>query len=493
MFKKRHIHPLIIIGGVVAAILVATATVSWINHQFIGYISADKTQFAKDSAPKATGLAQLASQHKISALNPDGTIQYLRDDFSSYADVTQKVITPFTGTEGVTVTPLSGPLTTSKDAYEGPSSLVVPIVGNKNNQITIMQHLLQPVDLSRWSNTGFATMWLKTADRMGISSTALRLTDNKGNSRTYTALPNLQTNFPNTLENDPFIDLPLPQAGETPKWTDFWLAKGWNYLFWRADQGNYTNAGAVDLSHIQSASLILTTTSALQKQDISLNDLRMVDGLQKVNNELAGNWYPPLEAPQYGVYDINKTGNQASLKLLNVRQEQYPSNGDHGRLLSAGGTPLNFASKIRFSANNLTGDTNNSWVRFQYDFDPSYDPGHDWFGSYLSLDYHKFGLLTVIPLQRFTIQTQEPLDGSDNGTYRTPFTAKANQQYELDTTVHGQTNTTTLYLIKGSKLKALATLHYTFKRPREKQRNPIGIEVTGNVKATINDIEVVQL
>jgi len=247
------------------------------------------------------------------------------------------------------------------------------------------------------------------------------------------------------------------------------------------------------MAHIQSASLVLSTTTQLKKQNIALNNLRMVDGLQKTSNEVAGNWYPPLEAPQYGVYDVNKNGNQSSLKLLNVRQEQYPSNGDHGRLLSAGGTPLNFASKVRFSANDLTNGTNNTWVRFQYDFDPSYDPGHDWFGSYISLDYHKVGLLTVIPLQRFTIQTQEPLDSHTDGTYRKSFTPKQNQQYELDTTVHGQTNTTTLYIVKGSKLKALATLHYTFKRPRETQRNPIAVEVTGNVKATINDIEVVQL
>jgi hypothetical protein len=224
-----------------------------------------------------------------------------------------------------------------------------------------------------------------------------------------------------------------------------------------------------------------------------LNDLRIQDGLQGADDELAGNWYPPLEAPQYGIYDVNQNKSGASVKLLNVRQSQYPSNGDHGRLLSKGDTPINFAMKVRFAANNLSSDKNNTYLRFLYDFDPSYDPGHDWFGTYMSLNYKKIGLLTVKPRVRFTVQTQEPLNSKIDTGYRHPFTIRQDQVYEMDVTVRDQHNVTTVYAVHGSRLKKIVTLTYDFKRPREQKRNPLGFEVTGNAKATLYNVQVVQL
>jgi hypothetical protein len=481
----------LLVGLVVVALLALGGVLAY--RHYGGYIAASDSQFSRDTAPKSQLIAGEESAGKKSVINSDGTIKYLNDDFRGYEGVNQQAVTLFDSTKGVSARGANGPISLDHDSYQGNASVAVPITSNQAHQVTVTQKLASPADLSHWASRGYATAWLKLQDRTGISGVSLRLVDAQGNYRQYSALPNLQTNYPNTIENDPFPDLALPDAGETANWTDFWLNKGWNYLPWRADSGHYTDHGWVDMGSISSVQVIFTTTSQLKPQTISLNDLRMVDGLQQNDNEVGGNWYPPLAAPQYGVYDVTQKGSQASLKLLNIRQSQYPSNGDHGRLLSKDGTPLNFAMKVRFSANNLSGDTNDTYLRFLYDFDPSYDPGHDYFGAYMSLDYKKIGLLTVIPVQRFTVQTQEPLNNNVNASYRQNFKPKQNQLYELDMTVRGQHNVTTVYAVKGNRLKQVATLQYTFHRPREKQRNPIGFEVTGNAKATLYDVELLQL
>ncbi len=490
MFKKMSAKQIVACVVVLAVLAVGGVLLA---RKYVGLLPASDSQFAHDSAPAAAALGQLAKSGQKMQLNPDGTIKYLNENFQGYLGKSQAIVAPFNGTSGVTTSGTSGSLSTQKDAYEGASSLAVRLVKSDQKQSTVTQLLSNPLDLSNWQTSGYATMWLRVDNRIGISSIALRLKDASGNYREYAALPNLQTNYPNTIENDPFQELPFEQPGLTTNWTDYMLAPGWNYLPWRADTGNFTDHGSIDMHKITSAEVVFNTTSQLAPQTVLLNDLRMVSGLQNTGNEVGGNWYPPLEAGQYGVYDVNQSKGQAALKLLNVRQSQYPSNGDHGRLLSKGGTPLNFAMKLRFSANNLSSDTNNTYLRFLYDFDPSYDPGHDWFGAYMSLDYKKIGLLTVKPLERFTIQTQEPLNSTTNASYRQDFKPKADQQYELDVTVHGQQNQTTLYAVDGSKLRKITTLDYTFKRPREKKRNPLGFEVTGNAKLTFSDVELVQL
>ena len=490
-FKKFSVKQLIAAGIVLVAVVIAGITVA---RQHIGLIPASQSQFAHDSAANSKALAQLASSGQKMVLNKDGTIKNLNENFSGYDGVTQTTIAAFNNTSGVSATGANGKISTQNDAYQGASSVAIPVSKNAQHQTVVTQKLSSPANLSNWKTSGYATMWLRIANSTGISSISLRLKDASGNYREYTALPNLQTNYPNTIENDPFPDLALKDPGLTANWTDFALAPGWNYLPWRADSSNFTDHGNVDMSKITSAQVVFGTTDELAPQTVLLNDLRMVSGLQGAGNEVAGNWYAPLEAPQYGVFDVTKTSNgQDALKLQNVRQTQYPSNGDHGRLLSKGGTPLNFAMKVRFAANNLSSDSNNTYLRFLYDFDPSYDPGHDWFGTYMSLDYSKIGLLTVKPLERFTIQTQEPLNSKTNASYRGTFKPKNDQQYEMDVTVHGQKNTTTLYAVEGSKLRKITTLTYTFQRPRETQRNPIGFEVTGNAKATFYDVELTQL
>ena len=347
-----------------------------------------------------------------------------------------------------------------------------------------------------YAPSGLADALQKVADRNAFQAELDELLSQREriNQIDRTAvLPNLQTQFPNLPNsNDPFVDLAYPEPTHAAEWTDFRITPGWNLLPWRMDQ--VTDEPTVDLGRITWYDITLQTTAALRRQSISLDDLRISDGLQQAHNSVGGAWTPPLGMPQFGVFDVDRTASGSSaLRLLNVRHTQYPTNGDHGRLLSRQGAPMSFAMRTRFSLNQR-GSTDNTWLRLLYDFDPDYDPGHDWFGSYWSFDYHKFGLQTVIPVERFAVQAQEPAETTSKGGYRTDLSPSNGVVYEYQVTVRGQRATATVYEVHEGRLFQRASVHYTFTRARyTDKRYPIGIEITGNVQATIYAVELMEL
>lgn len=460
------------------------------------FMATEKTQFMIDSSTKQNFVDEQKAKNNKLVTNKDGTLKYLSEDFDGYAK-NSTLIDSFDDITQIQTEGTVGPFELSSDKnYEGRYSLGFNIAPNKNNQVVVSKSFSHPLNIWRWKDSGYVTMWMNIQDRKGISGVTLKLGDAAGAYREFKMLPNLQTDFPNFMnDNDAFVDLPYPEKTSASEWTDFWLNKGWNYLPWRIGAGYTKDHENVDFTNITWYEILLTTTSKLPKQHIMIDDLRIQDGLQKEKNVVGGNWAPPLGMPQYGVYDINqiKPGDYV-LNLLNVRPSQYPSNGDHGRLLSKNGTPDNFTFRTRFAVNDVGPSTNNTWLRIFYDFDPIYDPGHDWFGTYFSFDYKKFGLLTVIPLERFSMQTQEPLESQDEATFRKTFVPKPNTQYEYNLTVHGQHARATVYEVTGDRLIQRATVDNTFTRKRYKdKRYPIGIEITGNIKATVYNMELVEL
>ena len=249
--------------------------------------------------------------------------------------------------------------------------------------------------------------------------------------------------------------------------------------------------------------ITIKTNSNFEKQQILLDDLRIQDGLQKEKNATGGYWYPPNNRPQYGLYDIDPLNkfydpDNLVLKLLNVRQSQYTTNGDHGRMIFRYGTPDNFSMRLRFQVTDLPKnkkDLSNTWFRVMYDFDPDYDPGHDWFGTFFSMQWNKFGLLTVIPVERQYLQDQEPANKDIDLLSANKFSLRENVLYELRLVVHGQQADATIYEVKNSGLEKKSTSSYGFKRQRYgiEKRYPIALEVTGNIKAIIHEIEISEL
>lgn len=445
-----------------------------------------------------TGNTLINHQKSVDEPNKDGTIHYLYDNFDSYGNVNSKLLAGFETTNDTQVTSATH-LGTSTPAYEGTKSLAFTAKSAANSTMIVTHTFSSAQDLSRWKNSGYVSAWLHVPSNKGIASASIQLGNANGSYREYSALPNLQTDYPDIYnKNDLFPDLPYPETTSSSEWTDFSLKPGWNFLPWRMDSGFFADHGQPDLAAVAWFKIVFHTTSNVDGQQILLDDVRVQDGLQKQSNPTAGNWYPPLGMPQYGVYDINQvSGNNYALKLQNVRQTQYPSNGDHGRMLSKYGSPTNFAMRTRFELNNVGdngGDLTNTWLRIFYDFDPEYDPGHDWFGSYFSLDYKQIGLITVIPVQRFSVQTQEPKESQKETNFRQNFAPKANTQYEYNLTVKGQYAQATIYEVgKNGAMYQRASVQYTFNRPRNNKHYPIGIEVTGDVKATVYEVEVVQL
>jgi hypothetical protein len=305
--------------------------------------------------------------------------------------------------------------------------------------------------------------------------------------------------------DDPFPNIAYPGRNDaSDEWTDFWLNKGWNYLFWRMDKGNFQDSsfgsyGSPDLSAIKWIELRIKVNRELKPQTILVDDLRVQDGIQKDKNAVAGNWFPPNGRPQYGIYDIDKvSADSYALKLQNVRQSQYPSNGDHGRMILNANTPRDFTMRTKFMLTNVPANSQerlNTWFRMVYDFDPFWDPGHDWFGTFTSFEWNKFGLITVKPIERQLIQEQEPLN-ENIGISSNAFTPKSNQLYEIHLTVHKQNAKASIYEVKsGNSMVLRSTVSYKFNRPRYglNKRYPICLEVTGNAKAVIYEVEVAGL
>lgn len=463
----------------------------------------NKSQFLDDSRNNLDFINKQKASNIDLIKNNDGTIKYLYENFDKYGDTFSRSVEQFESTDGWIIKGPIADLKQNKEKYNGNYSLSMTTSVSADNlkekdHIILKKYFDKPINFSRWEKEGFVTAWMKIQERKGIVGVGLRIGDKTNTYREFIQLSNLQINVSNNYDQDDlFPDLAYPiKENDSDEWTDFWLSKGWNYLPWRMDKEYYFDSGSIDMTNINWIEIRLEVNGNLTKQEILFDDLRVQDGLQKEKNPLGGFWYPPNGRPQYGVFDVDKlSNNDYILRLLNVRQTQYPSNGDHARMISKYNTPLNFAMKTKFMLTDFVIEERkreNTWFRVTYDFEPDYDPGHDWFGAYLSSEWKKFGLITVIPLEKSTSQDQEPKNDKISLSSK-DFTPKENIIYELDVTIHGQKAKATIYAVGDNCLKMKSQVEYQFSRLRYDKRYPIAIESTGNVTTNIYEIEIIEL
>lgn len=469
-------------------------TIQWLPQQFF---CLDKSQFLSDVQKSQYDYTK--SEWSVYHLNSDNTIQYVYENFDTREDYS-RIIEQFESLQNLNIDKNVADINLSKEKINGDSSLAVHIKQNtlKENKLTIKSNFDNSIDLKRWDNRGFISGWIKIENRNDITGINIKIGDESGSYREFKMLPNLQIGIPNFFnENDAYSDIKYPIRNSiSDEWTDFWLNNGYNYLLWRTDKEFYKDAGMVDMGRIKWFEITLLLNKNLSSQtNILLDDFRIQDGLQKDVNPIGDFWYPPHGRPQYGIFDVDEINPQDFvLKLLNVRQTQYPSNGDHGRMIAKGNTPLNFAMRIKFKLVDLNSNRDNTWLRIMYDFDPIWDPGHDWFGVYQSLEWDKFGLVTVIPIERFSLQEQEPKKENINLSSKR-YSIKEDKMYEINLTVEGQKANATLYNIGNNCLKIEKNVKYQFSRERYdmQKRYPIAIEITGNTKVVIYEVEIFEL
>lgn len=448
-----------------------------------------------------------------------GNIAYLFENFRAYAN-NQYVIDSFEKPESWKVNDEMGKLQLSNEYYGGTGALA--LAASSDLEKIVLSNEARH-NLSRWDDVGYITMWLNVANPDSIDTIGITFEDGQGNTRNYTPLENVHTFAPNTFANDPdYPDLVYPEGDPTrDMWVDFVLEPGWNYLLWRAD--TYQDEGDVNLSNIRTILVNVQVDEVQNVGELIFDDLRIQDGLQKSSNPTGGTWFPPHGRPQYGVYDIdkNKDGSGYDLRLLNVKNKQYPSNGDHARMISSAPVPSDFVMRVKFTMIQLgnedeslrlpspfpawtpsevreipitAGLRNNTYFRVTYDFEPSWDPGHDWFGAYLSLQYGRLGLTSVWPIERNVLQDQEPKSGSRTAT--TEFVPQDNVEYEMHLLAKGQFLSSTIYEVIGDDcLGRKAGMSYTFDHPRYglDKRYPLAIESTGNMRTIIHEVEITTL
>jgi len=502
IFIKSIIVIIILLLLYVTIIASANKTVKNVGSKF-GLFCAQQSQFQLNVPENKEVKSNNINKKSNFTINEDNTIHYLYENFDNYGDIQSLSLENFENLDYLSLNMEKTKPILTKETINGDYSLLLKINQDNYNSIPtsiiVDKKFSTPIDLSRWSKSGFLSLWMRIDNRDGIHAIQIKLIDINGSIRIYDKIENLQLDIPNYFnEDDPFQDIEYPaQKTSSDEWTDFLLAKGWNYVLWRMDNNYFQDINSVDTSKIKSLEIIVDIDKNIKEQNIILDDVRVQDGIQKENNALNGFWYPPLGRPQYGIYDIDKkSNNDYTLKLLNVRQSQYPSNGDHGRLISNYDTPLNFAMRVKFKLDDLSSINNkeNTWFRLMYDFDPDFDPGHDWFGVYLSMEWDKFGLITVIPIERFFIQDKEPKEVESTTAVRS-FKANDKTDYEIDLVVHGQEAKATIYEIKDNCYNKKKEVTYKFLRPRydANKRYPIALEITGDVKTVIYEIELLEL
>ena len=455
---------------------------------------ANDNQFVNDTSAVGT--------YSQNIINSSETIKYFKDNFDNYSE-NSKLIEQFDNQDNFEFKGAVSDIKIDPESYSGKYSLLFNIpsgADSLDDNIVIRKKLAEPIDMERWINSGIFSMWMKIKDRDGLSGVNLKIGDKNNQFREFQEINNLQVNIPNNYDSDdiyPNIDFPEKRT-PSEEWTDYWINNGWNYLFWRGDNGYYSDSGKLDMKNITWFEVTLRKNKNFQEQTILMDDLRAQDGFQEKKNSLGGTWFSPNARPQYGLFDVDNTplGKHAA-KLLNVRQSQYPSNGDHGRMILKYGTPMNFSLRTRFKLTNFPKngqERENTWFRVNYDFDPFYDPGHDSFGAFVSFEWDKLGLVSVIPIERNSIQDQEPKieNISDSST---KFTPQENTLYEMQLTVKGQKSWVSIYEVGNDCLVLRGRTSYEFKRQRygDDKRYPICLEVTGNVKAEIYSVEIKEL
>tara|TARA_Y100000310_G_C20699305_1_gene828215 strand:+ start:5000 stop:6244 length:1245 start_codon:yes stop_codon:yes gene_type:complete len=346
-------------------------------------------------------------------------------------------------------------------------------------------------DLSRWKEKGIITAWINVKDFSEIDRIDLILEDSEGNTEVLEGIRNLDLpREDNKIKSDDLFPDYYFNCGNQSlnKWEDFMIINGENFLFWEWNQTLSLDMGRI--------------TSIKASDELDLKEIVIHDGLCKNKNSLNGDWYSPNGLPQYGVWWIN----EGKLIMRNVRIEQYPSNGDHVRILSKEETPENFILKTKFRVVNLKPDyislipsyfktlfrnknnRQNTFVRIAWDFDNEYDPGHDQTLLYISLEYGYFGLQRVYPIERYFKQGYEP--NFDDQKAKTRLKLSNNQDYEINIFVEGQSVIAEIYKEYIFGLKKIGEVEYTFERERPKLSFPFSIETTGNVNIELDSVEV---
>ncbi len=491
---------------------------SYSFHEIVETQCTDETIFS--TASQKSVFRNTYSDKNIGLhLSNQGTIQYLYDNFDSYSE-NQLVLDHFENSDDWIVNGHDAPLQIVDEYYGGNGALSLEV--SENEDLSLSKNFEKLENLSRFESSGFITMWIKIEDDQSIDSVNIALEDGSGFIREYFVLINSHSSSPNTFGDDKDIpDIVYPQGNEKiDKWTDFILAPGWNYLLWRADQ--YNEKEKVNLSQIKKIHLDINFNSNFKNQKIIFDDLRIQDGLQKTSNPTNGVWFPPHGRPQYGVYNIEQISENPDdydLRLLNVRNSQYITNGDHARMISSAPVPENFAMRIKFTLDQLgmadkdtilnfpysdfiptellriaeSGQRDNTYFRVTYDFEPDWDPGHEWFGAYLSLQYDRFGLVSVWPVVRNLEQAQEPNQGNPVAT--NSFAPIEGVEYQMDLVVMGQKTTAAIYEVQDNCLVPKSSIGYVFEHPRHgsDKRYPLAIESTGNMRTVIHEIELISL
>ncbi|NUP98348.1 MAG: hypothetical protein HUU35_00695 [Armatimonadetes bacterium] len=432
-----------------------------------------------ERAKRRAGLDQPSQKMQLAA---DGSVRYLHDDFRAEPE-RQAVVDGFEQPGAWWANGQQGCLRRSADGWAegGAGEVWLPARGN----LLVLQRRLQPLNLRRWQATGYATLWLRCEAPEAIASVQLCL-GGGGCWRLYEPLANPASGVTNTIADEPRLpDLALRVRDRgRGRWVDFGLARGWNLLLWRLDR--YQEVGLPDLAEIGQIALRLTLRPRVGASLVALDELRFQDGLQRHDNPLASRWTPPYGRPQFGVYERLSNG----LRLRNVRVDQYPSNGDHARLVTQAPLPRDFALRLEFTLTNLDPERRrNGWLRVTYDFEPERDAGHQWFGAFLSLEYERLGLSAVWPAGVKGQVREEPERGCRLASKR--FRARAGQRYRLDLLAVGQAAIVRIYTVDGQRVRPRATVGYVFRRPRGDQRYPLALEATGNVRVVLHEVEII--
>lgn len=342
-------------------------------------------------------------------------------------------------------------------------------------------------DLSSYRNKGLIIGWIDVENWRDINRVDLELCDD---TKCYT-IKGVENNLKLEREdnsifgNEDFVDYSFNCPNqENSVWRDYMITNGINLVFWE-----YNEALPIDMSRLT------------YKTSYPAEDLVIMDGFCKDTNPTNANWISPHGLIQYGFHYVEA----GTAYLRNVRQTQMVSNGDHTRILSKEPTPKDFILRIKFTTRNIPeqpfhitdiypqlkkwmGDPKNkrvnNYIRVGWDFEDSWDAGHDQTLLYASLQYNYFGMQRVYPIQRQIKQ------GYENANNKGRLKLKNNRDYEINIKVIGQTARAIIYEVKGLYYKKLATVEYEFKTPRPEQNYPISIEATGDVQIEIDYIEI---
>ena len=468
-------------------LLVALVVLGKVGYGFSRYTLPSRSFF----------LHEIRSIDLESLRKQEGIISHLVEDFSTYDEYSES-LDPFEDTrELLSNGSIEG---TSTDNYGGERSVRIAAT-RKETTVSRVIHK----DLSRWQDQGVLSMWLNLCDETAIDRIDLRLIDADGKDITLGGiqLVHLPRERNALQSDDDFPDYFFRGRQPLLKWEDYLLIPGWNYVFWE-----YAKRLPIDMGRVK-AYEVRVIGNKEQSQTMLFDNLRIQDGLLKDRNPLNGHWYSPNGAPMYGVFDYEGKGR---VRLLNVEWDQYPSNGDHVRILSREATPESFLMRVRFKVVKLApknmaayhqrwlrswlpakgeNSRSNTYFRLVWDFDNEYDPGHDWFGIYNSLENEYLGYYRVYPIERYFVQGAETGQGSRKSM--ASFGLKNNQEYEFNVKVEGQRATTVVYEVYPRFLKEVTRISYTFRMKRPAKRYPIAIETTGNIQIELHAIEVVSL